>query len=343
MTAPSPTAVELDDIIFRLQPFGGISEYWREVTSRLAGMPQLRVRHLSPPSWQRPFRHKTLDCVFHSSYFRVARGRAVQNVLTVHDMAYELGHVGSGLRALVGRMERRRAYLAAEGIVCISEATRRDLLTLFPSVVQRALVRVAHHGIGPAPAAIPRESLAPLNGHSGPYVLHVGGRGHYKNFPGALHGFRASGLVAEGFSLLCTGAPFSVSEARLIHQLGLQDSVHALGNVSRDHLHSLYVHAHALLYASLFEGFGLPLLEAMRAGCPVVASNASALPEVAGNAALLVDARDPAAIAAALLASGRVDVRAGLIERGLRRVMSFSWGSSAQAHAQLYRELNGAR
>lgn len=165
------------------------------------------------------------------------------------------------------------------------------------------------------------------------------GRGTYKNFDVALEGFAESGLWREGYLLRCTGKGFTPQESKQIARWGLASHVLALRAVSKSQLDALYANAYCLLYPSLFEGFGMPVLEAMRSSCPVVAANRSVIPEIAGDAALLVDVRSPHAVAVAMHSLSEPNLRRRLIDRGLARALKFTWDRSAERHAAIYRWL----
>lgn len=331
-------SLEFDDIVYGLQSIGGISEYWREITGRVARMPDFEVRHRSGTRWGR-MRHLRSGCrVFHSSYYRTARGPHTRTVSTVHDLAYELGYVRRRSRAWWHCLEHRSAYFASDALICVSHSTRDDLLRVYPALADRCPIYVVPHGVTLAVEAS-ADRPGRLPSAASPYVLYVGGRGDYKNFDNALLGFAASGMAQQGHALLCTGAAFRREEFERIAHLGLAGAVRSAGQVDRRELAWLYANAHCLLYPSLFEGFGLPLIEAMQMGCPVVASNRSVMPEVAGDAALLVDALDPTAISSALVEAGRPDTRTRLIQRGITRAATYSWDRSASKHASIYRSL----
>jgi glycosyltransferase involved in cell wall biosynthesis len=142
--------------------------------------------------------------------------------------------------------------------------------------------------------------------------------------------------LLEGFSLLRRERP----ELRLVltgvgHDPdGVPEGVDVLGGVSAGELVSLYRRAAALVFPSLYEGFGLPPVEAMACGCPVAASSAGSLPEVVGDAAVLFDPLDPAAIAAGMAEA--LDRAAELGERGLVRAAAFTWAATARAHDVVY-------
>jgi len=236
-------ALEFDDIVFALQRFGGISEYWREMTSRVAATGRFAVSRSTATRWGRLHSPRTQAQVFHSSYFRIARGAHVRNVTTVHDMVYEMGLAGTGLRAAWHRHEHRRALFSSDAIVCVSARTRDDLLEVYPSLSTRCPIAVIHHGVAPLDASVGGSA-----GESGPYLLFVGGRGTYKNFGVAIDAFAASGLSREGFQLRCTGHPFTEEELLRIGGRGLERHVICLGALPRADLDRLYAGAYCLLY-----------------------------------------------------------------------------------------------
>ena len=145
-----------------------------------------------------------------------------------------------------------------------------------------------------------------------------------------------SQLHRQGFQLICTGQAFTEAEQAEIQSLGLTTHVQAVGNVSPTTLAALYRQAHCLLYPSIHEGFGLPLIEAMDCACPVVCCDVSCMPEIAGEAALLVAAEAPDAIAKALIQLQEPEIRTSKIAQGLTRSAQFSWDTSAERHMKLY-------
>jgi alpha-1,3-rhamnosyl/mannosyltransferase len=174
------------------------------------------------------------------------------------------------------------------------------------------------------------------------YVLFGGGFDPRKNLLGALRGFAAAAPRLEpGLCLAVSGAPGGIErEARaLVASSGLAARVHFLGFVPDDDFPALMTGATAFLFPSLFEGFGLPALEAMACGTAVIASSTTSLPEVCGDAALLVEPSDPAALARALeRIANDAPLRQQLGRRGLERAASFTWQRTAAATLDLYDE-----
>jgi glycosyltransferase involved in cell wall biosynthesis len=187
-------------------------------------------------------------------------------------------------------------------------------------------------------------------GLSEPFILHVGSLAARKNIPVLLEAvfrlkrarfWRNRRVVLAGG--IAPGLPGHAEVKAAIERLGLEQDVILLGHVPDEDVPALYNLAQVVVMPTLYEGFGLPVVEAMACGRPVVASNTSSIPEVAGGAALLVDPRDSEAWAQALaqvLSDGAL--RESMIERGLRRAPAFSWQKTARATLRVYRSVLGA-
>lgn len=248
-------------------------------------------------------------------------------VVSVHDLTVLLSpRTMSRWNGAYSRATLRRVLAAADRIIAGSADTANDIDRLLG--VDGARVRVVPHGVDHAffgaPAGAP-----PLRD---PYVLFVGTPEPRKNLPrivAAMARLRARGRKER---LVVVGSAGWGGE-----QVGSEEHVMTLGRVDDATLRALYAHARCLVLASLHEGFGLPALEAMAAGCPVVAARAGALPEVCGDAAVLVDPLSVDSIARGIEAA--IADREALRERGLARAPEHGWERAAAALAAVYREL----
>ena len=319
--------------------------------------PGLRVLKVRAPSrplrllWEQtvlPWRLRQLGIdVLHSPHHttplaRLRRG--CQRVVTFHDLTFFLlPERYPPTRRLYFQTMTRLSARVADAVIVPSEAVRGDVLRILPASggpPERVFVipEAAGTAFHPQDAAA-IEAVRRRYGLEGPFLLSVGSLEPGKNRERLLQAFarlRAQGLkhtlvVAGQRAWRCEG------EAPLARRLGLADSVRFLGHVPQADLPALYSAADLFVFPSLYEGFGLPALEAMACGTPVVASNVSALPEVVGDAALQVPPLDVEALADAVERLLRDDrLRSDLRERGLERARQFSWEKAARQTVEVY-------
>jgi len=259
-----------------------------------------------------------------------------RRVVTVHDLIYaRFPEAHAGIRDLGMRVLVPLAVRRAHRVIAISERTRGDLVELLGA--DRGRIDVVPQGVAPLPArrpsqATPQEVLARLGLGDRQVLLSLSAKRPHKNL-GMLIAALAAIPPPRRPVLILPGYPtWHEPELReRARSLGVQEDVRFLGWVSAAELEELWSVSDAFVFPSLYEGFGLPLLEAMARGVPVASSDASSLPEVAGDAALLFDPRDERALVAAIerLLAGGPEVER-LRRAGHERVAAFTWRRTAE-------------
>lgn len=286
---------------------------------------------LEPVSLGRTVRRARLG-LLHCPHYVTPFTAGCPLVVTIHDLIHILfPEYLPGRRALTyARFFLRRAARKAKVIFAVSECTRRDILEHLP--VREDKVVVTYEAVDPRmriPVA-PEERGAVRERFqlAEPFVLFVGNIKKHKNLStavGAFAGFRRK-MGKEWRLVVCGGSRPGNETYRRIETEGVREAVRFFGFVKTDDLRALYAEAALFIFPSLYEGFGLPPLEAMAAGTPVVASDCSSIPEVLGDAALLVDPRAAAAFAEAMeRIVGDDELRRRLVARGRERVAGFTW------------------
>ncbi len=253
-------------------------------------------------------------------------------VLTVYDMIDEKFYPDSNFVRC-----KEIAIRRADRIICISESTKNDLLNLIS--IDPSKVAVIYLGYSSG-HDLEGEQFS-RNPIDAPYILYVGDRDGYKNFWGLLQAYVNSEQLKKNFKLVCFGSlPLSAGEMSRASKMGVPENnlLHFLGNDTL--LKQFYQGASAFVYPSMYEGFGIPPLEAMSSSCPVICSNTSSIPEVVGNAAEFFD---PADIDSMVGALERVlfssDYASNLTKLGLTRIQNFSWQTCAEQTSLVYSSL----
>ena len=364
--------IAFDQQVFLLQEYGGISRYFCSLARQFSARPAIQARIFAPLHFnrnletlgrmlcpgrrlprlppkltrlvmtaskvlaRREISHFKPDIV-HETYFSEDdfRPDAARRVLTVYDLIHER-YPNLFINSAGTTRPKKMAANRADHVICISECTRRDLIEYCgvpegrTSVVYLGVDQELVRNVAPSHILCSR-----------PFLLYVGARGGYKNFDRLVKVFGQSERLRREFDLLCFGGgPLVAGERELVAASGLRnDQVTQVGG-DDNILTSLYQQASAFIYPSLYEGFGIPPLEAMALGCPVICSDSSSLPEVVGKAAETFDPLDEAAMLAAmenvLESPSR---RSALIEAGRLRCLSFTSEKCARETEAIYRKL----
>jgi glycosyltransferase involved in cell wall biosynthesis len=299
----------------------------------VSAVPQRVIRGINAALVRTKLRREPPDIV-HETYYmrsRLAPPRT-KTIVTIHDMIHEKFPQYFPARDMTSQC-KKAAVQRAERIICVSENTRADLLDILE--VDPEKVSVVHHGssAGGARPIATKLTMDP------PYVAFVGTRVGYKNFDRLLEAFGMSDFLRHDFAIMCFGGgEFTEDELSRAAKLGIDRErlLHSKGN--DETLHQVYREAAAFVYPSLYEGFGLPTLEAMSNECPVICSNTSSLPEVCGDAAEYFDPNSAESIAASIeKVLNSPSLREELVNRGLQRIKSFSWQRCAEQTANVYK------
>jgi len=270
--------------------------------------------------------------ILHETYYS-KNSKPTQNprrVVTVHDMIHELFPESFSTHDKTREL-KKDSISRAEHVVCVSESTRQDLVRILN--VDPKKTSVVH--LGCSLSARSRQSRAD---NKRPYLLYVGSRDGYKNFSSFIEAYARSAMLRPNFDVLAVGGGAFKPHEKLLFQK-LKISPGGINQLSGDDalLESCYRDAALFVFPSLYEGFGIPTLEAMSYGCPVACSNTSSIPEVVGNAAVFFDPYSIESIInsleSALFGSG---LRETMIQRGFDRIQKFSWGKCAEETLRVY-------
>jgi glycosyltransferase involved in cell wall biosynthesis len=283
--------------------------------------------------------------VLHSPHYTMPLPKTCRSVVTFCDMTFHLlpEMHSPAKRLFFGRMMRWSAG-HADKLIAISESTRRDVIRLLNVAPQRivSIPLAASPDYRSLPADCVAEVCARYDLRPGQYIAYVGVLEPRKNVPLLIEAYAALAAEFPAVPLVIAGKKGWMYDEifQRLAALGLEQRVRFLGYVPDGDLTALYNGARVFVYPSRYEGFGLPVLEAMQCGTPVITTNVSSMPEVAEAAALLVEPDDVAGLATALRRVLTDDTLArDLAQRGHRRAAAFSWQRCAQETLQVYQSL----
>jgi glycosyltransferase involved in cell wall biosynthesis len=350
--------IVLDNIIFSLQSARGISTYWKYIVrSCFESKNKISTidfyRHLKtqkgilrsanttvqsdhllgllrymPIAYKHEVRH-----IFHSSYYRRSLNCSAIQITTVHDFVYEKEN--RGLKKTIHHLQKKAAILASSAVICVSENTQRDLKEFVPEF--RGITKVIYHGV--SSSYEPDESVRQKYS-SERRILFVGKRSGYKNFDKVVQSFRH----LKGFKLIVVGGGnLAKAEIEMLNRnVGVGCYNHVIAATEKE-MKFLYNSSSCLVYPSECEGFGLPILEAMSCGCPVVCSSKSSIPEVAGKVGIYLGDTTPEEIAAKIEVADSKKVNVFQSEL-IKQAKTFTWERSMKQTLALYEDsMNGQR
>ncbi|WP_318510115.1 glycosyltransferase family 4 protein [Photobacterium leiognathi] len=324
-----------DGIINSLQTHGGISVLFNELKRRMSPDAFKYYTYnkkissedilLKPRLLER---YRDFDVrlnnsdIFHSTYYRLPNTSS-KVVTTVHDFTYEK-YVG-GFKTTVHSYQKNRSIVNSDKVICVSNNTAEDLIKFCP--ISESKIEVVYNGVS--------DDYHFLNLECQDYVVFVGARSLYKNFDIAIS---AVSKISDLKLLIVGGGSLNVSEMSLLESK-LKNRFEYKGFLSNDELNSVYNQAIALIYPSEYEGFGIPVIEAQRAGCPVIAVNVSSIPEVAGDSAILIDSPKAELIYDAILMLLSGSSRKRFQTLGFENGKRFSWDKCYAETNKVYQSL----
>jgi glycosyltransferase involved in cell wall biosynthesis len=366
--------VLIDDEAFIVQRFGGVSriffeligyfkkdpdvqleffnfytenEYLLKLTKRpshfrdyhfplKAKMVRAFSRFFSHPFTLKAIRDERID-LFHPSYYAdyylpaLSKHPNVKLVFTVHDLIHELMPEAKGNNRFADM--KRKNIMRADHIITVSESTKKDLIKLYSFVDPNSIT------VSPLAQSLPEQSVI-VSDLPEKYILFVGERRGYKNFNLFLKAYARFSQNNPDVHLVCTGSlSFSAAEKKQMEELHIPTQIiHRRCNDGE--LRYIYEHALFLIFPSLYEGFGIPVLEAFACKTPALLSNTSSLPEVAGDAALYFDPADENDLLEKMIQlSSDEALRKSLIRMGSERLKDFTWDKHIQSTLSVYRNL----
>lgn len=353
------TNIIIDNIIYSLQKSGGVSVVWYELIKRILKDYRISTKYIDYSNKDNIFRSKLnipqkqilkphfinsriaryLDCkcsdikipfIFHSSYYRISSNPKAINITTVHDFTYE--YFAKGISKTIHCWQKHRAIRKSEYVICISENTKKDLKKFIPEYPQDR-IKVIYNGVSDDYFPLDEISNIDIPFGKQKYLLFVGARGGYKNF-----NFLVESLKDTKYNLVIVGPNLEEHEKELLNS-NINHQWYYAGRLSNDKLNQLYNGAFAFIYPSSYEGFGIPVLEAQKAGCPVIALNTSSIPEIVGDQTLLMNNLSTDELFKKLDILKDIHSRQTCILNGIENAKKYTWDKTYNQVIKLYTEI----
>ena len=347
-----------DNIIYSLQETGGISKYWTELIKRQKKnivfyesenenifRKSLKISTLKESKIflfilrYLPFLKKIKsNSIFHSSYYRTSFQKDIVNITTVHDFTYD--YFAKGLPKVLHNYQKNLTIKNSDGIICVSNNTKKELLKFFPSIYEEK-IKTIYNGVDNSFFQIKNfknnisKDLKFLINKK--IILYIGERkAVYKNFSLVLDVVKS----LDNYHLVCIGGGNLGKEEKKYIDKKVQNKFYHISNISTDKLNMIYNISFCLLYPSSHEGFGIPIIEAMKAGCPVISTNKSSIPEISGNAAILVNRINKKKFIQSIRLLQNKNLRNNYINKGLKQAKKFSWDKCFKETMKFYSDVH---
>jgi glycosyltransferase involved in cell wall biosynthesis len=359
-----------DNEIFLIQKYGGATRYFYELIKRMPALKTevllymgkfineygleeyskrftvfsgKKIKHiprtklisikLQKPLFERFAVKHDFDILHQTYYADINVKKNFKRIITIHDFTHE--KLSSNFSSLDKTAELKKiAVQKSDGIICVSESTKKDLLERYDTNGKK--IKVVYHG-NSLKYDVKEEAVI-----KDKYILYVGDRRSYKNFGIMIKLFEINERLKNEYKLICCGGGKFTKEE--LEQMIKSDVINNFEQIeARDRkIANLYYYASAFVYPSKYEGFGIPMIEAMYNGCPIVASNVSSLPEVGGSAALYFnpDSAEDLNEKINIILNDKVAVNK-LKKSGIEREKIFSWDRCANETRKFYEEVMG--
>ena len=353
----------MDTLVFGLQRMGGVSVVWYQYLNRMLNDKRVDLTLLDIPGEYINDDYKKLQTdsvkhekeyaislqmlrntnpqyrepdrlsIFQSTYLRTCRGKNIRNVVMIHDITHQLYF--HGIKKWLNTLQKKKSIANADGIIYVSENTKKDVETYFPSS-KTIRSTVIYNDAASEYKRIKKftipEIYSEIDGKD--FFIYVGDRFDYKNTKLL---FDILKRVTSIHCVLVGGKEFSDEEIEYFSNE--KDRVHRYTRVSNVDLNILYNAAYCMIYPSHYEGFGIPVLEAMRAGCPVIAFKNSSIPEVLGGSGLLFENDDIDSVIESIERLKDDSFREKIIEDQMTSSKRFSWDESYNKLVSFYKEI----